>query len=364
MRIKSKLIPAFFITANVLFYTPGCSGAIIWPDKISISEFKEINQRPEEIWNKKQPAAFSNIESAGNNIMLITSHRGHVYLIDTKTGNRIGKIWQAFISDISSHSLNQSEDLLFISSRTKDQVIAHNIAKGQTLWKKKIINVQERIVSANGRIYIPQRDGTIIALDKKKGKKVTNLQLSNPINKGLYLWHDRLIVTTVDGGLTTLSRDLEIINSYSLELCSDPAITISDRFVIIVNCEGQIILLDQHGDLSRPFEKLPDKVYSPPQIIDQKLIIPHAGGQVLALDINSGKTTWKFENGDGLVNLPVQATTTQVIIPYSRGTIISLDLATGKEQWRYKLKRPIRHFKVIPAGLIVMDSKKYLSLIR
>ncbi len=317
-----------------------------------------------EIWKQKQPATVSGIESADNNILLITSHRGHVYLLDSETGDRIGKIWQAFISDISSHSLDLNNDLLFIASRKKNQVIAHNIAQGRTAWKKKIMDMQGKIVSYNDKIYILQQNGIVTALDKLKGKEVLTLQLNKAVEQGLFLWKNQLLLKTLDGELIFLSLDLKIIKSLDLKLCAEPALSMTDQFIIIVNCDGQITLLDQSGILSHPFEISTETVYAPPQILGQKLLLSLANGNIKSLNMNTGKRVWEFENGDGLLNLPVQTTETQVIIPYSRGTIISLDLETGLEQWRYKLKHPIRHFKLTQMGLIVMDSKKYLSLIR
>ncbi|MBC8346285.1 MAG: PQQ-like beta-propeller repeat protein [Candidatus Marinimicrobia bacterium] len=365
MKIKfQKILSASFIIFIPLFFAGGCSGSIIWPDKISPSKIEKMSKNPVEIWTKKQPAAISGLESSGNNILLITSHRGHVYLVDSNSGNRIGKIWQPLYFDISSHVLNSSDGHLFIASRRKHQVVAHDISRGKTLWKKKFMNMQEEMIAYDNKLYLSRRDGTIIALDKKRGKQILSLKLDKPIDHGLIIWKNQIILTTLGGKLIILSPELKKIKSYDLKLCSSPIITPRDPFVILVNCDGKIILLDQDGNLSYPFENLGYTVYSPPKIVDQTLIISRADGEVMALDLTSGKMIWEFTDGNGLTNLPVQTTEDQVIIPYNRGTIVSLDIATGVEKWRYEVKHPIRHIQMTSAGLIVMDSKKNLSLIK
>jgi|GEM_PF-5142323 len=360
----SKILRTLLAAIGILVFSSGCSGSIIWPDKISTENIETVSETPEGIWAIKQPAPASRMELTKDNILLFTSHRGHVYLVNPFSGEQIGKKWQPLFFSITAHVLNLSEDVLFIASQKKNQVIAHNIVQGKTLWKKKITDIQGEMVSYQDKVYLSRRDGTIIALDKQNGNIAMSVQLTKPIGKGLYQWHDQLLVTTLGGDLTILSPDLKKIKTHALELCSDPVITLTDGFVIIVNCDGQIVLLDQNGSISYPANKTLDTVYSPPQIIDQKLIIAFASGKVMAMDLTSGESIWEFNDGDGLVNLPIQIKATQVIIPYTRGTIISLDLTTGLAQWRYKLKHPIRHIKLTSAGLIVMDSKKSLSLIR
>lgn len=88
--------------------------------------------------------------------------------------------------------------------------------------------------------------------------------------------------------------------------------------------------------------------------IDNALLLASSEGEVISLDINSGKQLWKSRVSSEVLAKPVKAGN-YVIVKSVDGKISALDLATGKSKWVYDRNVPVLTLRG-NSGLIVHDN--------
>jgi len=109
-----------------------------------------------------------------------------------------------------------------------------------------------------------------------------------------------------------------------------------------------------------------DYVQSSPVVVENRLYVGSADGNVYALDAGTGEILWKFETGAKVRATPAVADGVVYIGSWS-GVFHALDAETGQPRWSYEAStqllpdyyfRPIQTKALVSNGLVISASRK------
>ncbi len=159
---------------------------------------------------------------------------------------------------------------------------------------------------AYGRLYVTNNDGVTFAVDAKTGKTV---------------WRhaERRCVAA-----TPAVADHLIVQAF---LNPPPCNTKSSP----ESLEGQVIAFDaETGDVRWRYRLGPTE--SSPLIVGERVLVGDWRGDVVALDLRTGRKLWSFHTG-GRVKGAVSASGNRAFVGAYDGRLYALDLRTGALQW-------------------------------
>lgn len=201
-----------------------------------------------------------------------------------------------------------SDDMLFITD-SEGKVYALDHRSGKTLWQKKLKLATSSIGANDKFIFIGGSEGDLIVLSKTNGEEVWRIKASSEILAAPVAQGNTIILRTVDGKLSAYN----LVNGQRLWIYSRnvPALTL-------------------HGT-------------SMPVIYNDKVISGFDGGQLVALDLATGKVVWEnrvsFASGKGELDRIIDIDTTPIIVNdiiYATSfqkNITALYTLSGKKLW-------------------------------
>lgn len=250
---------------------------------------------------------------------------------------------------------------------------------------------------SRGLVYVGSRDGTLLALDDRRGEVVwehdiggglSSVPILVTVDLELGLGHlsvpgerpDWMITGTDDGALVAIDLEARtIVWRYRTGGLVRTAAVIGEGVVHFANSRDQILAVDLRGgewvwEFDGEFQKdftvygRAGLAYLPAGVIDDSgagvIYTGFGDGKVIAIDAASGSTKWVESlaplDGQGLF---VDIDTTPVIVP-ERGELLvanqtsgvyALSLADGSQRWNTRI-RAVGSLALAPGGLLLAAS--------
>ncbi|MCE0493169.1 outer membrane protein assembly factor BamB [Vibrio salinus] len=271
-------------------------------------------------------------------------------------------------------------DKIFVASRN-GLVKALDPKTGKTLWSKelegeKAVKLAGGIAAGLNKVFIGSETGLVYALDAVNGKllwtaNVSGEVLATPTTDGSFV-----IVNTSEGELVGLDqqdgKQKWVINTevpnLTLRGDSSPVAvsggvfwgTASGRLAAAISSRGQLIWQQSVGipKGSTEIDRLVD-VDSSPLVIGATLFTVGYNGQLIAIDLRSGKPKWKRVYSSAL---DLASDGASIFLVTSKDHVVSVDARSGTELWKNtKLENRLLTSPVIIDNYVVVgDNEGYL----
>ncbi|MCU7842772.1 MAG: outer membrane protein assembly factor BamB [Candidatus Thiodiazotropha sp. (ex Monitilora ramsayi)] len=180
----------------------------------------------------------------------------------------------------------------------------------KTLWSRSLEGSEDAYLKiapaiSEGRLYVAEPSGEVIAFDAQTGKKVWSVDLDVPISGG----------PGVDEGVVAVGTQ-----------------------------EAELILLNTEDGSERWRRTVSSEVLSVPAIGRGRVVCRTVDGRVVALDIDTGETLWTYNRSVPVLTLrgdssPV-VSENQALVGFANGKLVSLQLDNGVAAWEAAIATP------------------------
>ena len=264
---------------------------------------------------------------------------------------------------------------------SEGKVSAFDRETGKELWQERLddVRVGGGVTAYYGKVLLGTLDGEVIALDQETGKelwrsRVSSEVLSAPVTDGVYVAiqtiDDRLTVLDADTG-KSLWRQEALQPALTLRGATEPVLFREAIFAGFSGGEAKAFRLDSGAPLwnariavprgSTELERMVD-IKGAPLIVNNTIYFDSYQGNVVALDLYSGRVLWSKElssyksMADGYGS---------VYLTSDDSYISSLDQQSGAANWRQEdfEYRGVSSPATFDTYVIAGDSEGYLFLL-
>jgi outer membrane protein assembly factor BamB len=193
-----------------------------------------------------------------------------------------------------------------------------NALTGKCLWKyesENYINCSPAIF--NGKAVFGGCDGFLHLVNLKDGKSDGKIQVATYVASSPAISENKAYVGDYDGGFS----------------CFDLA-------------QKKLVWKYENKEAAQPF-------IASPSIIDDKIVIGSRDKFVYCINKANGTVLWKINTGNR-VDASTVVNKKQVLVVNMRGDVMLLDLKTGKTVWTYELGVAIMNTPAVVEGAIVL----------
>lgn len=205
-------------------------------------------------------------------------------------------------------------------------------------------------VLVDGVLYVASSEGDVAAIDAEDGDKRWSVSLERPISGGVGYHKDSLYLGGADGSVLQLSaQDGSIIweAAVSGEVLAPPAV--SDNWVIVQTYDGKLLGFETGAEVptwtyTSDVPVLTLRGTSTPLLIGDNAIAGFGDGKVVAVDVDSGNTSWESRIGipqggseiDRIVDIDGVMTVQgiELFVSSYQGRVAALDIRTGRKIWQ------------------------------
>lgn len=204
---------------------------------------------------------------------------------------------------------------------------------------------------ADGRLYVGNRDGYVMALNVDNGKRIWRSRTGERLISGPALAGGLLLLGTRDGKVVALSArsgEREWTTELSSEVISAPAV--NDDLAIVRTLDGRLVSLDlstgkRRWSIERKVPTLTLRGTSSPVIVGNTVYAGLDNGKLLALDVDTGEERWSqaiaFPSGRSELERIVDIDAEPLIVDNelyaisAGGQLASLATTSGRVRWRH-----------------------------
>lgn len=182
--------------------------------------------------------------------------------------------------------------------------------KIKTLWSRSLEGSEDAYLKiapaiSEGRLYIAEPSGEVLAFDALTGKKLWSVDLDVPISGG----------PGVNEGLLAVGTQ-----------------------------EAELILLDTEDGSQRWRQKVSSEVLSVPAIGRGQVVCRTIDGRVMSIDTDTGETRWAYDRTVPVLTLRGDSSPiineTQVLVGFANGKLVALQLDNGVAAWEAAITTP------------------------
>lgn len=247
-----------------------------------------------------------------------------------------------------------------------------DLADGTLLWSFKAEGPITAPAAVLGeRVFFGDTYGFVYALEVGTGKELWRFETEGKIEGGVNtLTSDsgpaRIFVGSHDYFLYALNADTgEVIWKHETGnyVVSTPSMIHSDGVPALVfgGCDGLLHVIPADGGGEKREIEIGAYVANTSAVRDGICYVAHNGGEVVAIEIASGKTVWKTKTGIEYIASPaVDETTLYVAGPDKR--LVAYDRVDGSEKWAFLATRALASSPLVSAEVVWqggMDGRLY-----
>jgi outer membrane protein assembly factor BamB len=224
------------------------------------------------------------------------------------------------------------------------------------VWKQNLIEGQGddflklELAVSEDKVFVADREGLVLALDKESGEKVWEVETELPISGGLEIGGDKLFFGTTDAevvALTLADGDTAWTSQVSSEVLSIPRF--SENFLVIRSIDGAITALNtdegkEVWSYIRDVPALSLRGTSSPVLKSGGVISGYANGQLVVLRLADGAQIWEtsvaIPRGRGALSRMVDvdadpvAGDRYIYAATFNGGVAAVDVGSGQIAWR------------------------------
>ncbi len=230
--------------------------------------------------------------------------------------------------------------------RARDSVGGYNIVEikeGQAFYRERKPGLSTGRVWANIRLYNHQfekeqkqwpRPSYAINDQYPQVKELWRYQDASDIGNGFVLYKNRIITPNSKGEIFSINPgDKDLIWKFSTggKIYSTPAI--KDKRVVVPSTDGNIYCLDaRNGKIIWTYNTSKSIVASP-VIVDNKVLVGSSEGKFRAIDLRTGKLVWEYNKVKNFVKSVPLVYKGMVVFGSWGNELYALDIDTGKPRW-------------------------------
>lgn len=265
-----------------------------------------------------------------------------------------------------------SDGVVFVGTMGGD-FLAVDLKTGEQKWMFKADGpVMAPAGVSGGRVFFGDQYGFIYALSTETGEEQWRFETEGKIEGGVNL------VTTPEGQTFVYvgSHDYflycldfetgEVVWKYETDnyVVATPSLvdTATTKTICFGGCDGLLHVLPARGDVAEKKEfEVGSYIPNSAAARDGIAYVAHNGGEIIAIDIESGEEVWRrTTNVDYTASPAVDAKTLYVAGPDKR--LVAFDRVTGEEKWAFLATRSLDSSPVVSGGVIWqggMDARLY-----
>ncbi len=208
--------------------------------------------------------------------------------------------------------------------------------KIKTLWSRSLEGVDDAFlkiapVVSDGKLYIAEPSGEVLAFDAVSGKKLWTVDLDVPISGG-------------------------------------PGI--NNGYIAVGTQEAELILLNAEDGSEHWRKTLSSEVLSVPAISRGRVVCRTIDGRVAAMDIDTAETLWAYDRTVPVLTLRGDSSPliseNQVLVGFANGKLVALRLDNGVAAWEASIATPkgrteLERVVDIDADLKLVEGTVYAS---
>lgn len=249
------------------------------------------------------PAVDSNFVYAGSNY-------GYVYALDTETGQ---EVWRFQTDSSVEVAPVVAGVIVYANSATK--LYALDKFMGTLRWQFDI-DVAASPAVADNSIYVPDRNGNLVAIDVQTGREQWRFKTNGPLS-------------------------------------SSPAI--AGDTIYVGSRDRHLYAIDMETGQQRWSYRTGNWVASTPTIVGDTVFFGSNDEFVYALEAATGDEKWRFKTGNDVFASPTVSGETVFVGSYD-STLYAINAKTDEEQWRFKTGRPIKSSAVVIDSIVYVGS--------
>ncbi len=295
------------------------------------------------------------------------------------------RVWKTSVGDgvgqfFSNLAPIYAYEKVFVASRDGD-IQALNPETGKTLWEQDLegdvsARLSGGLMAAYNQVFIGTENGQVIALDAETGEETWRVDVDGEVMSTPVAESNLVIVHTSRGVLEALDQQTgeqswaistEVPN-LTLRGDSSPVAagggvfwgTANGRLAAAVVERGQLIWQQPVGTPkgATEIDRLVD-VDAKPVILGGTLFTVGFNGQLIAIDLRSGKPKWK-RNYSSATDIATDGS--RIYLATDKDHLVAVDARSGTELWS---NQSLQHRQVtaptlIGSHLVVGDSEGYL----
>lgn len=256
-----------------------------------------------------------------------------------------------------------ADDTVFIGS-TDNSVYAIDGNTGTQKWSYATDDMVEAPpLVLDGRIYIGSNDCFLYALDQQTGALIWKFETADKILGGAnwLIGADgklRIVVGSYDANVYCLDAHGNKLWSYETDNYVNGTPAIRNREIVFGGCDAALHLV--HGETGQRVAKIDlgsgCQVAGSVSLLGDKAYFGHYGNEFLCVDLQSGKTDWRYSSKrDGFVSSP--AVNDRYVVFGGRDKHLHCALrADGTPQWQFKTRRKVDASPVIAGDKVLFGS--------
>jgi outer membrane protein assembly factor BamB len=243
-------------------------------------------------------------------------------------------VFQSFLNQPPCNS-GQSPNVL------TGEVVAFDALTGKVRWHTELGPTESSPLVHQGRIYVGDWRGRVLALDEKTGRIVWTFQTGGRVKGAVAAFGNRVFAGSYDGNLYALDSRTGALQWRSSSqgrlggtgrFYSTPAVAYGRVF--IGSTDGKVYAFGATtGDLlwSR---STGGYVYSSPAVWQQLVLAGSYSGSLYAIDAATGEVRWRFPAGGRISGAPTVMAGNVYFATLSRRTF-AVDGHTGRQVWSF-----------------------------
>lgn len=332
------------------------------------SDFGRTSYRPDarltaplkELWKAQFVAGVAEAPVLRGEIAFVPLLNGEVVALSVSDGARLGR---RKFSDGAIAGLSVAGRRLYVTAVPgRTSVLAYDLVRGRTLWKKRMGEVVGSPAVSTDRLLVTGLHGDISSLRGDDGEVVWETReraavaAAGAVGSGFLVtgYRDGAVVCRqAESGRLVWKRDLRPEHLYS-----HPVIC-GDR-VLVTSLAGSVHALNLREGTPVWIWKQDDPLYSSVSCDTTSVYVSSTSGKIYRLSLENGRVQWAFDTGE-LVNQEVAVSDTNIVAVTARGDIVVISKASGRDLWRARVKGRIIIPPVLHGGLLVVaDDKKWV----
>lgn len=297
--------------------------------------------------------------------------------------------WSSSVGDGVGHYFSKlapdyAYDKVFVASRD-GEVKALDPKNGKAIWQTELehddmpARLSGGISAAYGQIYLGSENGEVIALDEESGDVAWRIGVEGEVLAAPVAEGNLILVNTSRGALVALDAESgeqqwtisTEVPTLTLRGDSRPATasggvfwgTSAGRLAAAIVERGQMIWQQPVGQPkgATEIDRLVD-VDSSPLIIGATLYTVGYNGQLIAIDLRSGKPMWK-RNYSSAIDLASDGS--NLFLVTDKDHVVAVDARSGTELWSNDQlqNRQLTAPALIEGYIVLGDSEGYLHWI-
>jgi outer membrane protein assembly factor BamB len=193
------------------------------------------------------------------------------------------------------------------------------------------------ILATDHTLFFGTKDGRITVLDMRTGKPVRSIGTRRRIEATCLVDPQRLIIVQRTPKPTL--RCIDLITTKTQWKCNADAINgeplLLGDTLVAANIPGQVMAINVRTGKTLWKKKLHGSFYNSPAQCGDALILAADDGKLWSMGINSGKINWEIQLGINITATPV-LDADKIYIGSPQGRFFALSQANGTVLWEYK----------------------------